>query len=65
VNESQDDIEAASESSMQPPGIDAIVAAVEEGSNGFPPVSIPRQRHVSPDIVLARTPAQLQMLISL
>ena len=25
---------------MQPPGIDAIVAAVEEGSNGFPPVSI-------------------------
>jgi hypothetical protein len=35
----QDDIEAASESSMQPPGIDAIVAAVEEGSNGFPPVS--------------------------
>jgi hypothetical protein len=35
----QDDIEAASESSMQRPGIDAIVAAVEEGSNGFPPVS--------------------------
>jgi hypothetical protein len=41
---------------MQPPGIDAIVAAVEEGSNGFPPVSIPHQRHVSFAILLLCNP---------
>lgn len=50
---------------MQPPGIDAIVAAVEEGSNGFPPVSIPHQRHVSSGIFLSCNPCTVANVHSL